>query len=152
MHVSVAQRLAPDLPNRVDRIGGMRRTGIALLVAGICAACGSSHRAPPPLHVADAYVGLSCGDAFPCPHLGIAVWLKAPQSHVTVVLHGRRVTLVTNRRYEYRRYWQGFVRDRIAERMAGNGSRAVHLTVEATSSAGAIRHATLLSEVSPGWG
>ena len=130
----------------------MRWTGAALVVAGICAACGASHPAPRPLHVADSYLGLDCGNSFPCPHLGIAVWLKEPESRVTVTIHGRRVALATHRRYEYRRYWQGFVLDSAAERVAGDMSRTVNLTIEATGRDGRILRATLRSPVSPGWG
>jgi len=135
-------------------MSGVRRAGTVLLVAGICAACGSSHPAPPPLHVANSYLGLDCGNAFPCPHLGIAVWLKAPASRVTVTLHGRRVTLVTHRRYEYGRAWTGFVRDRVAERLAvaDDMSRTVQLTVDAVGPSGIVRRATVRSPVSPGWG
>ncbi|HJQ83864.1 MAG TPA: hypothetical protein VKA21_07310 [Candidatus Binatia bacterium] len=132
----------------------MRRAATALLVAGICAACGSAHPAPRPLHVTDSYLGIDCGDAFPCPHLGIAIWLKAPASRVTVTIHGRRVRLVTHRRYEYGRAWTGFVRDRVAERLAiaDDMSRTVRLTVDAVAPDGTTRRATIESPVSPGWG
>jgi hypothetical protein len=132
----------------------MCRVATVLLVAGICAACGSSRAAPRPLHVADSYLGLDCGDAFPCPHLGIAVWLKAPASRVTVTLHGRRVRLLTHRRPEHGRAWIGFVRDRIAERLAiaDDMSRTVQLTVDAVGRDGTVRRARLKSPVSPGWG
>jgi hypothetical protein len=129
----------------------MRHVWTALLAAGICAACGSSHPVPP-LHVARISLGLDCGDAFPCPHLGIAVWLKAPASRVTITLHGRRVALVTHRSYEYRRAWLGFVRDPTAERLARDMNRKVRLIVEATGADGTVRRATLMSPVSPGWG
>jgi hypothetical protein len=128
---------------------------LALLFAALAAAaCGSPHAAPQRLHVADSYLGLDCGASFPCPHLGIAVWLAAPQRQVTVTLHGRRVTLATRRRYEYRRFWEGFVRDRVAERLgvAADISRTVRLTVEAVDSHGTVRRATFASPVSPGWG
>jgi hypothetical protein len=149
--VSLAQPGARDFSNGTERIGVMRRVGTALLVASLCAACGSSHPAPP-LHVADVHLGLDCGDAFPCPHLGIAVWLDAPASSVTVRLHGHRVALVTHRRYEYRRAWLGFVRDPAAERLAADLKRNVRLTVEATGRDGTLRRAMLTSPVSPGWG
>jgi hypothetical protein len=123
-----------------------------LLATGICASCGASHEVTSPLRVGSSYLGLDCGDAFPCPKLGIAVWLHAPEVSVTVTLHGRRVALTTRRRYKYRRYWQGFVRDMVAERLAGNMNREVRLTVVATGSDGTIRRATLTSPVSPGWG
>lgn len=129
----------------------MRRAGTALLVAGICAACGSSRPAPP-LHVADTYLGLKCSDTFPCPQLGIAVWLKAPARRVTVTLHGRRAALATHRRYEYHRAWLGFVRDPAAERLAGDMNRTVRLIVQATGRDGTVRSARLMSPVGPGWG
>jgi hypothetical protein len=130
----------------------MRRAGIALLVAGVCVACGSSHSAPRPLHVANSYLGLDCGNAFPCAHLGIAVWLKAPQRRVTVTIHGRHVALTTH--YDHHRDWIGFVRDPIAERLAvaDDMRRTVQLTVEAAGADGTVRRATLRSPVSPGWG
>jgi hypothetical protein len=149
--VSLAQPCTPDFSNGTGRIGGMWRVGTTLLIAGLCAACGSSHSAPR-LYVADAHLGLDCGDAFPCPHLGIAVWLKAPASRVTVTLHGRRVALVTHRRYEYRRAWLGFVRDPVAERLAADMNQKVRLTVEATGRDGTLRRAMLTSPVSSGWG
>jgi hypothetical protein len=130
----------------------VRRAGTVLLVAGICAACGSSRAAPRPLHIEDAYLGLDCRSAFPCPHLGIAVWLTAPELRVTVTLHGRRVKLATHRRYRYRRYWRGFVRDTMAEHIAGDGNLAVQLTVEAIERHGTVRRATLTRQISPGWG
>jgi hypothetical protein len=130
----------------------VHRSGTVLLVAGICTACGSSHAAPRPLHVEDAYLGLSCRKTFPCPHLGIAVWLPTSQRRVTVTLHGRRVTLVTHRKYKFSRYWQGFVRDTVAEHIAGNSNRAVRLMVEAIGRDGVVRRARLTSPVSPGWG
>lgn len=128
----------------------MRRAGTALLVTAVCAACGSSHPAPRPLHVANSYLGLDCGNAFPCPHLGIAVWLKEPESRVTVTIHGRRVALATHDR----RAWIGFVRDPIAERLAkmDDMRRTVPLKVEATDPDGTIRRTMLRSPVSPGWG
>ena len=129
----------------------MSRAAAVLLAAAICAACGSSHPAPP-LRVADTYLGLKCADAFPCPQLGIAVWLKAPARRVTITLHGRRVRLVTHRSYRYRRYWQGFVRDTIAEHIAGDMNRTVRLILEATTRDGTLRRATLMSPVGPGWG
>src|SRR5207248_6461995 len=109
---------------------------------------------PAALHVANSYLGLDCGNAFPCPHLGIAVWLRAPASRGTVALHGRRVTLVTRRRCEYGRAWTGFVRDRVAERLAvaDDMSRTVQLTVDAVGPSGIVRRATVRSPVSPGWG
>jgi hypothetical protein len=129
----------------------MRRVGTALLVAGICAACGSSRPAPP-LHIANAYLGLDCGDAFPCPHLGIALWLKTPARNVTVTIHGRRVALSTH--YDHRRDWIGFVRDPMAERLGKTDDmrRTIGLTVEATGPDGIVRRATLRRPVSPGWG
>jgi hypothetical protein len=130
----------------------LRPVGTALLALGICASCGSSHATPTPLRVGKSYLGLDCGDAFPCPKLGIALWLRAPERSVTVTLHGRWVALTTHRRYKYRRYWQGFVRDMVAERLAGDMNREVRLTVVATGSDGTIRRATLTSPVSPGWG
>jgi hypothetical protein len=130
----------------------MSRTGTALLVAGLCAACGSSHPTPGPLHVAASYLGLDCGDAFPCPHLGIAVWLRTPASRVTVAVQGHRVALVTHRSYEYGRAWLGFVRDPAAERLSDDMARKVRLTVEATGRDGTVRRATLRRPVSPGWG
>jgi hypothetical protein len=130
----------------------VRRAGTVLLVAGICAACGSSGAVPRPLPIEDTYLGLDCGSAFPCPHLGIAVWLNAPELRVTVTLYGRRVRLATHRRYKYRRYWQGFVRDAMAEHIAGNGNRTVRLTVEAIGRHGTVRRATLTRPISPGWG
>jgi hypothetical protein len=149
---SLAQRYAPDLWRPTGRRNDVRRTGTLLLVAAVCAACGSSRAAPRPLHVEDAYLGLKCGKAYPCPHLGIAVWLTAPQRRVTITLHGHRVRLATHRRYEYRRYWQGFVRDPTAEHIAGDGNRTVRLEVESIGRDGNLRHARLLSAVSPGWG
>ena len=125
----------------------------ALLAVGVCTACGSSHAVPRPLHVRNSYLGLDCGDgAFPCPHLGIAVWLKAPASRVTVTIRGRRVALTTH--YEHRRDWIGFVRDPMAERLgkADDMRRTIRLTVEATGPDGIVRRATLRSPVSPGWG
>ena len=76
---------------------------------------------------------------------------------MTVTLHGRRVTLVTHRRYEYGRAWTGFVRDRVAERLAvaDDMSRTVQLTVDAVDAVGPngiVRRATVRSPVSPGWG
>jgi hypothetical protein len=124
----------------------------ALLAAGIGASCGASHATTSPLRIGNSYLGLHCGNAFPCPELGIALWLRAPEQRVTVTLHGRRVTLTTHHRYKYRRYWQGFVRDTVAERIAGNLNRLVRLTIEATGRDGTIRRATLRSPVSPGWG
>jgi hypothetical protein len=121
-------------------------------MAGVCAACGSSHAAPRPLHVEDAYLGLNCGAAYPCPRLGIAVWLTAPQRRVTITIHGHRVRLATRRRYKYRLYWQGFVRDTMAEHIAGDGNRTVRLEVESIAPDGKVRHARLMSAVSPGWG
>jgi hypothetical protein len=129
----------------------MRRAGTALLVAGICVACGSSHPAPR-LHGANAYLGLDCGDAFPCPHLGIAVRLKTPQRRVTVTIQGRRVALVSHRRYDHGRVWLGFVHDPAAVRLSDDMTRKVRLGVEATGRDGTVRRATLLSPVSPGWG
>src|SRR5438552_7523345 len=87
----------------------------------------------------------------PLPHLGIAVWLKAPASRVTVTLHGRRVTLATHRRYEYGRAWTGFVRDRVAERLAvaDDMSRTVQLTVDAVGPNGIVRRATVRSPGQP---
>jgi uncharacterized membrane protein len=104
-----------------------------------------------PLRVGNSYLGLDCGNAFPCPKLGIALWLHAPEVSVTVMLHGRSVTL-TSPRGDHRRFWQGFVRDPAAERIAGDMKHLVRLTVEATGSDGTIRRATLTSPVSPGWG
>ena len=130
----------------------LRVTVTVLLAAGICASCGASHAVTSPLRVGNSYLGLDCGAAFPCPKLGIAVWLHASEVSVTVTLHGRRVALTTYRGYKYRRYWQGFVRDRVAERIAGDMKRLVRLTVEATGRDGTIRRATLKSPVSPGWG
>jgi hypothetical protein len=126
----------------------------ALLAAGICASCGSSHANTNPLRVGNSYLGLDCGNAFPCPKLGIAVWLRGPEQRVTVELHGRRVTLMTPHGYKYRLYWQGFVRDPFAERIAiaDDMKRNVRLTVEATGRDGTLRRATLTSPVSPGWG
>ena len=129
------------------------RVAVAVvLVAGICASCGGSQATTTPLRVGNSYLGLDCGNAFPCPKLGIAVWLRGPEHRVTVTLHGRRVTLTTHHRYKYRRYWQGFVRDTVAERIAGNANRQVRLTVEATGRDGIIRRTTFMSPVSPGWG
>jgi hypothetical protein len=128
----------------------VRRTGIALLVAGTCAACGSSQPAPRPLHVRNSYLGLDCGNAFPCAHLGIAVWLNEPESRVTVTIHGRHVALTTH--YDHRRDWIGFVRDAVAERLSDDMRREVRLTVEAIGPDGTARRATLKSPVSPGWG
>ena len=73
---------------------------------------------------------------------------------MTVTLHGRRVTLVTHRRYEHGRAWTGFVRDRVAERLAvaDDMSRTVQLTVDAVGPSGIVRRATVRSPVSPGWG
>ena len=71
---------------------------------------------------------------------------------MTVTLHGRRVTSTTRHRYKYRRYWEGFVRDTVAERIAGDTDRQVRLTVEATGRDGTIRRATFKSLVRPGWG
>jgi hypothetical protein len=73
---------------------------------------------------------------------------------VRVTLHGRRVVLATHRRYEYRRFWVGFVRDPIAEHLAlvDDMRREVRLTLEATGHDGTIRRATVMSPVSPGWG
>lgn len=51
-----------------------------------------------------------------------------------------------------RRYWQGFVRDARAERIAGDLNRTIPLTVTATGLDGVARRATLRSPVSPGWG
>ena len=130
----------------------MRSTGTILLVAAVCAACGSSHAAPRPLRVARSYLGLDCGNAFPCAHLGIAVWLAAPADSVAVTIHGRRVALTTHRRYEYGRAWLGFVRDPLAEPLAGDMSREVRLTVEATGPGGIVRRTRLLSPIGPGWG
>jgi hypothetical protein len=123
-----------------------------LLAAGTCASCGATHAVRSPLRVRNSYLGLDCGDAFPCPKLGIAVWLHAPEVSVTVTLHGRRVALTTHRGYKYRRYWQGFARDTVAERIAGDMKRLVRLTVEATGRDGTVQRATLKSPVSPGWG
>jgi hypothetical protein len=130
----------------------VRRIRAVLLVPVACAACGSSHSIPRPLHVANSYLGLDCGDAFPCPHLGIAVWLKAPASRVTVTIHGRRVALTTH--YDHRRDWIGFVHDPVAERLgkADDMRRTIRLTVDATGPDGIVRRATLRSPVSPGWG
>jgi len=130
----------------------MRSFATTLLAVGICVACASSHESTRPLRVTDSYLGLDCGDAFPCPHLGIAIWLAAPAFRVAITLHGRRVTLATHRKYEYRRYWQGFVRDAAAERLAGNMSRTVRLGVDASRRDGTVRRATLTSPVNPGWG
>ena len=130
----------------------MRRFVTVVLAAALCAACGASHPAPRPLHVASAYLGLDCGDAFPCPHLGIALWLKTPARNVTVTIHGRRATLVTHRRYEYGRAWLGFVRDPVAERLSDDMTRKARLTVDATGRDGTVRRATLRRPVSPGWG
>jgi hypothetical protein len=148
--LSLAQPQVPDFSNGTDRSLDMRRIGTALLAVVVCAACGSSHTITKPLHVRNSYLGLDCGDAFPCPHLGIAVWLKAPASRVTITIHGRHVALVTH--YDHRRDWIGFVRDPVAERQAGDMNRKVRLTVEATGLDGAVRRATLASPVSPGWG
>lgn len=104
-----------------------------------------------PLRVDNSYLGLDCGSAFPCPKLGIALWLHAPAVSVTVMLHGRSVAL-TSPRGDHRLYWQGFVRDTAAERIAGDMKRLVRLAVEATGRDGTIRRATLRSPVSPGWG
>ena len=123
-----------------------------LLAASICASCGASHAITNPLRVGNTYLGLDCGNTFPCPRLGIALWLRGPEQRVTVTLHGRRVRLSTRHRYMYRRYWEGFVRDTVAERTAGNTDRQVRLTVEATGRDGTIRRATFKSLVSPGWG
>jgi hypothetical protein len=123
----------------------------ALLAAGICASCGSSHAITSPLRVRNSYLGLNCGNAFPCPKLGIALWLHAPEVRVTVTLHGRSVAL-TSPRGDHHLYWQGFVRDTAAERIAGDMKRLVRLTVEATGRDGTIRRARLTSPVSPGWG
>lgn len=100
--------------------------------------------------MADSYLGLDCGDSFPCAHLGIAVWLAAPEQRVTVTLHGRRVRLTTHDR----RFWEGFVRDKVAERLGavGDMSRTLRLTVEAVSRDGTVRRTRLTSPVSPGWG
>jgi hypothetical protein len=130
----------------------VRRSGTLLLVAGTALPVAPPHAAPRPLHVEDVYLGLSCGKAFPCPHLGVAVWLPTSQRRVTVTLHGRRLTLVTHRKYKFRRYWQGFVRDTMAEHIAGTGDRAVRLTIEAIGRDGVVRRARLMSPVSPGWG
>jgi hypothetical protein len=54
--------------------------------------------------------------------------------------------------HKFRRYWQGFVRDTMAEHIAGTGNRAVRLTVEAIGRDGVVRRARLMSPVSPGWG
>ena len=128
----------------------MRRTGIALLVAGVCSACGSSHPAPGPLRVRNSYLGLRCGNSFPCARLGIAVWLKEPASRVTVTLHGHHVALDTH--YDRRRDWIGFVRDPVSEHLSDDMRRKVQLTVEAVGRDGSIRRTTLRSPVSPGWG
>ena len=128
----------------------MRRPVTALLAVSICGGCGSSHAAPRPLHVRNSYLGLHCRNAFPCAQLGIAVWLKEPESRVTITIHGRHVALATH--YDHRRDWIGFVRDPVAERRAGDMNRKVRLTVEATGPDGTIRSATLESPVSPGWG
>jgi hypothetical protein len=122
----------------------------ALLAVGVAASCGSSQPAPRPLHVRNSYLGLDCGNAFPCAHLGIAIWLNEPESRVTVTIHGRHVALTTH--YDHRRDWIGFVRDTVAKRIAGDMKRLVRLTVEATGRDGTVRRATLTSPVSPGWG
>jgi hypothetical protein len=128
----------------------MRRTATAMLAVGICAACGSSQPTPRPLHVRNSYLGLDCGNSFPCAHLGIAIWLREPESRVTVTIHGRHVALSAH--YDHRRDWIGFVRDPIAERPSNDMRREVRLTVEAIGSDGTIRRAALKSPVSPGWG
>jgi hypothetical protein len=128
----------------------VRRPATALLAVGICAGCGSSHAAPLPLQVRNAYLGLHCRSASPCARLGIAVWLKQPESRVTITIHGRRVVLATH--YGRRRDWIGFVHDPVAERLAGEMNRNVRLTVEATGRDGTIHRATVRSPVSPGWG
>lgn len=138
--------MAPRLVRRWLRPGGT-----ALLALGIGASCGSSHATPSPLRVGNSYLGLDCGDAFPCPKLGIALWLRAPEVSVTVTLHGRRVAL-TSPRGDHRLYWQGFVRDTVAERIAGDMKCLVGLTVEGIGRDGTVRRATLTSPVSPGWG
>jgi hypothetical protein len=97
-------------------------------------------------------LGLNCPHAYPCAHLGIALWLSGPARRVTVELHGHRVSLVTRHRYEYRRYWQGFVRDTRAAQMAGDLDRRLRLTVAATGADGALQRTELTSPVSPGWG
>jgi len=130
----------------------MRRIAAALAVAVACAACGSSHATPRSLHVRNSYLGLDCGNAFPCARLGVAVWLMEPASRVTVTIHDRRVVLATH--YDRRRDWIGFVRDRVAERLAvaDDMSRTVQLTVDAVGPDGTVRRATVKSPVSPGWG
>lgn len=128
----------------------MRRVAAGLLVAVVCAACGSSHGVPRALHMRNSYLGLDCGNAFPCARLGVAVWLEEPASRVTVTVNGRRVALATH--YGHRRDWIGFVRDPVAERLSDDMTRKVRLRVEAIGLDGTVRRATMRSPVSPGWG
>ena len=56
--------------------------------------------------------------------------------------------MATLRRYKYRRYWQGFVRDTVAERLASDMNHKVRLTIDATGKDRRILRATLLRPVS----
>jgi hypothetical protein len=132
MRLSLAQPRPSDLWRRCVRRSGIRRPPTALLVIVICTSCGGSSAAARPPHVQRTYLGLECPHRFPCAHLGIALWLKEPARRVTVELDGRRISLATRSAYEYRRYWQGFVEDTRAERIAGDMNRFVRLKVTVT--------------------
>ena len=118
---------------------------------GICAACGASHVANRRPIVLGTYLGLACRH-YPCSRLGIGVWLSAPAARVAVEVDGRHVSLTTSRSDRYRRYWQGFVQDPHAQRLAGRMNRPLRVTIAATRSDGTRKHAHASTPITPGWG
>jgi hypothetical protein len=125
----------------------VHRLAPLILTVLVAAACGGA-KTSPPLRVTNSYLGLDCGDSFPCAHLGIAVWLAKPAEGVSATVHGHVVIL----RRTSRLVWEGFVRDRRAERIAGEMERHVFVRIEARAPDGSVRRRTISAPISPGWG
>jgi hypothetical protein len=136
-------------------MGYVRLVAGALLVSGLLAGCGGSHRAAR-LH-GSPFLGLACKRATGngCRRLGLAVWLARPATSVTAVVDGVTVPLRTHAggsgRYRVRLYWQGFFHDPHAQRLADASAR-IPIRVRVTAPGGSVESATRHVRVSTGFG
>jgi hypothetical protein len=130
----------------------------ALAVLLIVAAVGGGARrvsAQPLILGQQPFLGLACEDQrYPCPRVGLGVWLPRPARSVAGLVDGhslRLLPILSGGRSRRPIFWQTFFVDTRAESVAGDMTRSVDLELFVVFGDGARFIARTASPISSGY-